>query len=51
MVKTRSRARKDFDYHPFRRLVSRNVDPKAFKRFLKEAYNGAVYSTKHLEPI
>ena len=51
MVKTRSRAKKDLEWHPFRQLVSRNVDPKTFKRFLREAYEGAVYSAKHLEPI
>ena len=50
-VKTRSKSRRDLDYHPFRHLVSRNVDPKTFKRFLKEAHEGAVYSAKHLETI
>lgn len=50
-MKTRSRAKKDLDSHPFRKLVSRNVDVKTFKKFLKDAYEGAVYSTKHLEPM
>lgn len=51
MVKTRSRSKKDLEYHPFRQLVSMNVNPRAFKKFLKEAYEGAVYSAKHLEQI
>lgn len=51
IMKTRSRAKKDLEYHPFRKLVSQNVDAKAFKKFLKEAYVGAVYSVKHLEQI
>ena len=48
-MKTRSRARKNLELHPFRKLVSHNVDAKTFKKFLKEAHNGAVYSAKHLE--
>lgn len=48
MVQTRSRSKKDLEYHPFRQLVSRNVDARTFRRFLKEAHEGAVYSTKHL---
>lgn len=46
--KTRSRTKKDLNCHPFRQLVSSNVDSRTFKKFLKEAYEGAVYSTKHL---
>lgn len=49
VMKTRSRSKKNLEFHPFRKLVSRNVDAKTFRKFLKEAHNGAVYSAKHLE--